>query len=103
MYSARLNPKEIEGVVGLEGDRKKAMTVEESAYLKEAVVALRLAKEIISVQQGWRASAISDLNRTGGFSRSLTSLATDWPGLLLELLSSASEMDHFQVLFVLLF
>ncbi|KAL9241859.1 hypothetical protein vseg_015921 [Gypsophila vaccaria] len=95
-YSARLNPKEVEGVVGLEGDRKKVMTVEESSYLKEAVVALRLAKEVIRVQQGWRANAMSDLNRTGGFSRTLTSLATDWPGLLLELLSAASEMCHFQ-------
>ncbi|KAK9750074.1 hypothetical protein RND81_02G171500 [Saponaria officinalis] len=95
-HSARLNPKEVEGIVGLEGERKKVMTVEESSYLKEAVVALRLAKEVIRVQQGWRASVISDLNRTGGFSRSLTSLASDWPGLLLELLSGASEIDHFQ-------
>ncbi|XP_074309250.1 uncharacterized protein LOC141643829 [Silene latifolia] len=95
-YSARLNSKEIDGVVGLVGDRKKVMTVEESSYLKDAVVALRLAKEVIRMQQGWRATAISDLNSTRGFSRSLTSLATDWPGLLLELLSTASEIDHFQ-------
>uniref|UniRef100_A0A803L4Q7 Uncharacterized protein n=1 Tax=Chenopodium quinoa TaxID=63459 RepID=A0A803L4Q7_CHEQI len=94
-YSGKLNSKEIEGVVGLEGG-KKGLTVEERSYLKEAVVALRLAKEVIRVQQQWRAKAVGDLNRTGGFSRSLAMSATDWPYLLLELLSSASEMDHFQ-------
>ncbi|XP_021772561.1 uncharacterized protein LOC110736606 [Chenopodium quinoa] len=93
-YSGKLNSKEIEGVVGLEGG-KKGLTVEERSYLKEAVVALRLAKEVIRVQQQWRAKAVGDLNKTGGFSRSLAMSATDWPYLLLELLSSASEMDHF--------
>ncbi|KMS96751.1 hypothetical protein BVRB_8g200550 [Beta vulgaris subsp. vulgaris] len=94
-YSARLNTKEIEGLVGLDGD-KKGMTVDERSYLKEAVIALRLAKEVISVQQQWRSNAIADLNKTGGISRSLMSSVTDWPYLLLELLSSASEIDHFQ-------
>lgn len=97
-YSARLNTKEIEGLVGLDGD-KKGMTVDERSYLKEAVIALRLAKEVISVQQQWRSNAIADLNKTGGISRSLMSSVTDWPYLLLELLSSASEIDHFQVFF----
>lgn len=95
-FSAKLDSKEVEGVVGLEGD-KKGLSVEEMSYLKEAVVALRLAKEVIRVQQQWRATAIADLNKTGGFSRSLANSAVDWPCLLLELLSAASEMNHFQV------
>lgn len=94
-YSAKLDSKEIKGVVGLEGG-KIGLSVEERSYLKEAVVALRLAKEVIRVQQQWRGNAVADLNKTGGFSRSLASLSTDWPCLLLELLSSASEIDHFQ-------
>ncbi|KNA13140.1 hypothetical protein SOVF_119360 [Spinacia oleracea] len=94
-FSAKLDSKEVEGVVGLEGD-KKGLSVEEMSYLKEAVVALRLAKEVIRVQQQWRATAIADLNKTGGFSRSLANSAVDWPCLLLELLSAASEMNHFQ-------
>ena len=97
-FSARLDAKEIEGVVGLE--RKKGMSVEERSYLKEAAVALRLAKEVVRIQQRWRANAVAHLNRTRGFSRSLASSATDWPFLLLELLSSASEINHFQVLFL---
>ncbi|KAL8135797.1 hypothetical protein AgCh_010419 [Apium graveolens] len=32
----------------------------------------------------------------GGFSKSLANSATDWPCLLLELLSTASELDYFQ-------
>ncbi|KAL7168122.1 hypothetical protein ACSBR2_038546 [Camellia fascicularis] len=44
----------------------------------------------------WRANVVKDLNRIGGFSRSLANSATDWPCLLLELLSSATETDYFQ-------
>lgn len=98
-FSARLDAKEIEGLVGLEG--KKGMSVEERLYLKEAAIALRLAKEVIRIQQRWKANAVAHLNRTGGFSRSLASSATDWPCLLLELLSSASEINHFQPKLVL--
>lgn len=39
------------------------------------------------------------LNQIGGFSRSLANSATDWPRLLLELLSAAFEIDYFQVYF----
>ncbi|KAI8008362.1 hypothetical protein LOK49_LG07G02633 [Camellia lanceoleosa] len=93
--SARSNVKEIDGVLGL-GDKGKSVSVEEASYFREAIVALKLAKEVIRIQQGWRANAIKDLNRVGGFSRSLANSATDWPCLLLELLSSAAETDYFQ-------
>lgn len=86
--SARLKPEE-----SLERD----LRVEEDPYYKEAMSALKLAKEVIEMQQGWRANAIKELNKTGGFSRSLANAATDWPCLLLELLSSAAEIDYFQV------
>lgn len=93
--SARSNVKEIDGVLGL-GDKGKSVSVEEASYFREAIVALKLAKEVIRIQQGWRANAVKDLNRVGGFSRSLANSATDWPCLLLELLSSAAETDYFQ-------
>ncbi|XP_071728551.1 uncharacterized protein [Rutidosis leptorrhynchoides] len=63
---------------------------------KEGFVALKLAKEVIMVQQGFRANAVKHLNKTGGFSRSLANSATDWPLLLLELLSGAAQADYFQ-------
>lgn len=95
--SARCNAKEIDGVLGLT-EKAKTLPLEEASYYREAVVALRLAKEVINVQQSWRANAIAHLNRTGGFSRSLANSCTDWPCLLLELLSQAAEIDHFQVI-----
>lgn len=93
--SARFNAQEIDGVLGL-GEKGKHLSMEEASYFREAVVALRLAKEVIKVQQGSRANAVAHLNQTGGFSRSLANSATDWPCLLLELLSQAAEIDHFQ-------
>lgn len=48
------------------------------------------------MQQKWRGNAVRELNAKGGFSRSLANSATDWPCLLLELLSAASELDYFQ-------
>lgn len=93
--SARSNAKEIDEILGLE-DKGKSLSVEEASYFREAFVALRLAKEVITMQQGWRACAIAHLNRTGGFSRSLANSCTDWPCLLLELLSKAAEIDYFQ-------
>lgn len=93
--SARSNAKEIDEILGLE-EKGKNLSVEEASYFREAFVALRLAKEVITMQQGWRASAIAHLNRTGGFSRSLANSCTDWPCLLLELLSKAAEIDYFQ-------
>lgn len=95
-FSARCNAKEIDGILGL-NEKGKTLSLEESSHYQEAVVALRLAKEVIKVQQGWRANAIAHLNHTGGFSRSLANACTDWPALLLELLSQAAEIDHFQV------
>ncbi|KAL5988050.1 hypothetical protein ACLOJK_035813 [Asimina triloba] len=71
-------------------------TREEEAYFREAALSLRLAKEVIEMHQKWRANAVAHLNRTGGFSRSLANSATDWPYLLIELLSAAAELDYFQ-------
>lgn len=90
--SARLNADEVEEIV-----KGRNMSMEEVSYFKEAVSGLKLAKEVIRVQQGCRGNAVKHLNRVGGFSRSLANSATDWPCLLLELLSSAAEIDHFQV------
>lgn len=94
--SARCNAAEVDGVLGL-GEEGRSLSIEEASYFREAIVALRLAKEVIKVQQGWRANAIADLNRTRGFSMSLAHSCTDWPCLLIELLSQAAEIDHFQV------
>ncbi|KAA8524749.1 hypothetical protein F0562_011172 [Nyssa sinensis] len=93
--SARLNANEIDEVLG-SGEKGSNFSIEEASYYREAIVALKLAKEVISVQQGWRANAVKHLNEMGGFSRSLANSATDWPCLLLELLSAAAEIDYFQ-------
>ncbi|KAJ0054204.1 hypothetical protein Pint_01958 [Pistacia integerrima] len=93
--SARLNAEEIDGLLELR-EKGKSLSVEEEAYFREALVALKLAKEVIKMQQEWRANAIAHLNRSGGFSRSLANSCTDWPYLLIELLSQAAETDHFQ-------
>lgn len=74
-----------------------ASSLEEESYFKEAVLSLRLAKEVIGIHQKWRANAVAHLNCTGGYSRSLANSCTDWPCLLLELLSAAAEIDYFQV------
>lgn len=84
--------------VRLNAEESGGLSLEEETYYKEAMSALNLAKEVIRVQQKWRANAIKHLNQTGGFSRSLANSATDWPCLLLELLSSAAEIDYFQVI-----
>ncbi|KAF6175270.1 hypothetical protein GIB67_030488 [Kingdonia uniflora] len=55
-----------------------------------------LSKKVIEVHQSWRANAIADLNRIGGYSRSLVHSCTDWPYLLVELLSVTAETDYFQ-------
>lgn len=88
MRAARLNANDVGGVAG--------RSLDEVAYVKEAAAALRLAKEIFNMQKGWRANAVKHLNSVDGFSRSLANSATDWPCLLLELLSSAAEIDYFQ-------
>ncbi|XP_011628196.1 uncharacterized protein LOC18447323 [Amborella trichopoda] len=69
---------------------------DEEACFEEALLALRLAKEVLCRKEKWREGAIRELNRNGGFSRSLTNAATDWPSLLLELLSASSELGFFQ-------
>lgn len=86
--SVRLNAKESMG---------RDVSLPEDSYYREAMAALELAKEILKVQQGWRVNAIKHLNETGGFSKQLAHSATDWPCLLLELLSDAAEVDYFQV------
>ncbi|KAL6316020.1 hypothetical protein AAG906_015436 [Vitis piasezkii] len=58
----------------------KAVSMEEASYFREVMVGLRLAKEVIKVQQGC------------GYSRSSANSATDWPCLLLELLSQAAKI-----------
>lgn len=94
-FSVALSEQELDGVFD------KSISVEESSYYKEAMGALKLAKEVIRVQGNWRENAIQDLNNRGGFSRSLAHSATDWPCLLLELLSVAAEVNHFQPKLVL--
>ncbi|CAH9086807.1 unnamed protein product [Cuscuta europaea] len=84
--SARLNADEISG---LDGE-------EEGSYNRESLAALKLAKAVMRLQQKWRSNAVKHLNQSGGFSRSLANSATDWPSLLIELLSSAAEVDYFQ-------
>ncbi|XP_010252554.1 PREDICTED: uncharacterized protein LOC104594108 [Nelumbo nucifera] len=98
--SARSKTDEIDSLLGLH-EKGKLVTLEEASYFREAMLSLRLAKEVLEVQQGWRAKAIAHLNRTGGFSRSLANSATDWPCLLLELLSASAEIDYFQPKLVL--
>ncbi|KAF4393166.1 hypothetical protein G4B88_001900 [Cannabis sativa] len=43
-------------------EKVKSLSIEEASYYREAVVVLRLAKEVIKVQQDWRANAIAHLN-----------------------------------------
>uniref|UniRef100_A0A2P2LPR5 Uncharacterized protein n=1 Tax=Rhizophora mucronata TaxID=61149 RepID=A0A2P2LPR5_RHIMU len=95
--SGRSNVKEIDEYLGL-GNKEKSLSLEEASYFREAVVALRLAKEVVKMQHGWRANAIAHLNMTGGFSRSLANSCVDWPYLLLEVLSQAAEIDCFMVM-----
>jgi hypothetical protein len=73
--------------------------MEETAYMQEAMAALRVAKELLRMQEGWRKEALREMNRTGRFSRPLVNSATDWPCLLLDVLSGAAEVDFFQVEF----
>lgn len=77
----------------IEGKRKKN---EEVGYVKEGIAALKVAKEVIGMMQEWRKEAVREMNRTGRFSRSLVNSSTDWPILLMEVLSEAAEVDFFQ-------
>lgn len=88
---SRIGDGEIDAALG------EAASREEAAFMREAVVALRLAKEVLGMHQDWRKEAVMHLNRTGSFSRTLANSATDWPCLLLQILSDAAEIDFFQV------
>lgn len=94
--SGQCTGAEVGRILGF-GEKKNGLSFEEASYIKESIAALKLAKKVIELQQGWRANAISHMNQTGVFSRTLTHSCTDWPCLLLELLSQAAEIDHFQV------
>ncbi|KAI3992590.1 hypothetical protein MKX01_020882 [Papaver californicum] len=94
--SSKTKVDEIHEIIKGKNDKGKVVKLEDKAYFKEAMLSLKLAKEVIDVQQSWRANAIAELNRNGGFSRSLANSSTDWPCLLLELLSAAAEVDYFQ-------
>ncbi|ESW18100.1 hypothetical protein PHAVU_006G013000 [Phaseolus vulgaris] len=94
--SGQCTAAEIGRILGYGEKEKNGLSFEEASYMKESVAALKLAKKVIELQQGWRANAISHMNHTGVFSRTLTHSCTDWPCLLLELLSQAAEIDHFQ-------
>ncbi|PAN11731.1 hypothetical protein PAHAL_2G210200 [Panicum hallii] len=76
-------------------------SMEERAYMQEAMAALRVAKEVLGMQEGWRKEAIREMNRTCRFSRSLANSATDWPCLLLDVLSGVAEEEFFQPKLVL--
>ncbi|KAJ4975668.1 hypothetical protein NE237_000774 [Protea cynaroides] len=93
--SARSKTDEIDAILGLD-EKGKALTLEETSYFREALLSLQLAKEVIQIHQSWRSNVVAHLNRTGGFSRSLSNSSTDWPYLLLEMLSAAAEMGYFQ-------
>ncbi|RRT75873.1 hypothetical protein B296_00002813 [Ensete ventricosum] len=102
-FSARIGTGEIDASLAVAeekavvpgGTRKYSM--EEVAYMREAVASLKLAKEVIGMHQEWRREAVRHLNWTGGFSRSLANSSTDWPCILLDILSAAAEVDFFQV------
>lgn len=97
-FSARIGPAEIDvAASGAGGSLRRRYSMEEAAYVREAMVALRLAKEVIGMHQEWRREAMRHLNRTGGFSRPLANSAIAWPCLLLEILSEAAQVDFFQV------
>ncbi|KAL6316009.1 hypothetical protein AAG906_015425 [Vitis piasezkii] len=77
--------------------KEKAVSMEEASYFREAMEGMRLAKEVIKVQRGLRANAVAHLNLSGSYSRSSANSATDWPCLLLELLSQAAKIGFFQL------
>ncbi|XP_042387959.1 uncharacterized protein LOC121980053 [Zingiber officinale] len=100
-FSSRIGSEEInanlateEKAISAGGTRKYSMG--EVAHMRETAVSIKLAKEVIKMHQEWRREAVRDLNRKGGFSRSLANSSTDWPSLLLDILSSAAEIDFFQ-------
>lgn len=93
--SSQAETSGIDEILGFNDVEGKMATVEEKSYFREAMLSLRLAKDVIRVHNSWRANAVSELNRTGGYSRSLANSCTDWPCLLLDILSSSAELDYF--------
>eukprot|EP00252_Welwitschia_mirabilis_P023354 TRINITY_DN6579_c0_g1_i1.p1 TRINITY_DN6579_c0_g1~~TRINITY_DN6579_c0_g1_i1.p1 ORF type:complete len:598 (+),score=91.15 TRINITY_DN6579_c0_g1_i1:143-1936(+) len=71
-------------------------TNEELHYFKESLLSLHLAKELLSIHEQWRANAIEHVKKTGSFSRMLAHTATNWPSLLIELLSCGVAEGYFQ-------
>ncbi|XP_057852949.2 uncharacterized protein LOC131063178 isoform X2 [Cryptomeria japonica] len=80
----------------LDGKNWNAKAKEELNYFKEALLSLYLAKEVLLIHEQWRANAVEHLKRTGKFSRMLAHSATNWPLLLLEILTQAAQSDYFQ-------
>ncbi|KAG8061008.1 hypothetical protein GUJ93_ZPchr0002g25232 [Zizania palustris] len=76
-------------------------SMEERAYIQEAMAALRVAKDVLTMQEGWRKEAVREMNRTKRFSRPLANSAANWPCLLLDMLSFTAEVDFFQPKLVL--
>ncbi|CAA6670797.1 unnamed protein product [Spirodela intermedia] len=81
-FSSKIDNKDIEASLGESLLSNSSNTVEELSYIREAVVSLRLAKEVIDIHQLWRREAPT---------QPLTG-----PACLLELLSNAAEIDYFQ-------
>ncbi|XP_078443804.1 uncharacterized protein LOC144713170 [Wolffia australiana] len=94
--SSKIDGREVDACIGDSLIGNSGNTVEEISYIREAVLSLKLAKEIVRLHQQWRGEAVRHLNRTGRYSMSLARSATDWPCILIELLSNAAEVDHFQ-------
>ncbi|KAK8962355.1 hypothetical protein KSP40_PGU005024 [Platanthera guangdongensis] len=95
VFKARIGEAEINTALG-ETSLERSCSPEESAFTREAVIALRLAKEVIEMHNEWRRESVRHLNSTGRFSRTLANSGTDWPCLLLQILSDAAEVDFFQ-------
>ncbi|XP_020590373.1 uncharacterized protein LOC110031493 [Phalaenopsis equestris] len=90
VFMSRIGDGELDTALG------EAASREEAAFMREGMFALRLAKEVLGMHQEWRRAAVMHLNQTGRFSRTLANSATDWPCLLLQILSDAAEIDFFQ-------
>jgi hypothetical protein len=73
---SRMHKMTLEEIDSFLTKSSKKYTMEEVAHIKEAVAALKLAKEILEMQKGWRSESVKHLNHTGKFSRSLANMAT---------------------------
>ena len=64
-----------------------AKAKEELNYFKEALLSLYLVKEVLLIHEQWRANVVKHLKRTRKFAKMLAHSATNWPLLLLEILT----------------